>query len=107
MGYLVVTDKWRYNNLTTVILENDLIKVVIIPEVGGKLENIIYKPQNIDFLWHNPRIETKRFLFIVNNDDCRGYGLKFLQILNHIFAEKKMMKLVSNKSLSIYSEVMI
>jgi len=107
MGYLLVIDKWSYNNLKTVILENDLIKVVIIPEVGGKLENIIYKPQNIDFLWHNPSIETKRSHFIANIDDYWDYGLRFLQILEHTFTKEKMMELTSNKLFSIYSEVMI
>ncbi len=75
MNHVSITDKWKYNDLKTIIIENDLLKVVVIPEVGGKIENIIYKPQNIDFLWHNTRLETRKPPFAANIDDYWSGGI--------------------------------
>jgi len=38
-----------------IVLENELIKVVSLPEYGGWILSIIYKPRNADLLWRSPR----------------------------------------------------
>lgn len=41
-------------------LENDLLKVVVAPDIGGRFISIYNKALNNEFLWHNPRLNLKR-----------------------------------------------
>ena len=42
-------DGWR-----TVTLENEVLKVVVLPEYGGLILDIIYKPRDVNLLWRSP-----------------------------------------------------
>lgn len=41
---------WR-----TVVLENELLRVVVLPEYGGWILDILYKPRQVNLLWRSPR----------------------------------------------------
>lgn len=43
-----------YKNERAIILENDLIKLTLLPGWGSKIVSIIYKPLNYETLWQNP-----------------------------------------------------
>lgn len=49
-----ITDQWSYQGLRTVILENDLLRVVILVDKGSDIIEFRYKPTNTDFLLHMP-----------------------------------------------------
>ena len=49
-----------YKDVNAVILENDFLKVTLLPEIGSKIASIIYKPLNYEALWQNPGKEYKR-----------------------------------------------
>ena len=55
----VCTD-WSYRGLDTVVLENRMLRVVILPQAGGKIWQITYKPLDADLLWNNPRISSRQ-----------------------------------------------
>lgn len=42
-----------YKGLRTVTLENELIKVSILADKGTDIYEFIYKPKDVDFLWHS------------------------------------------------------
>ncbi|HEX7361789.1 MAG TPA: hypothetical protein VF283_14965 [Bryobacteraceae bacterium] len=65
---------WTYRGLKTVILENRFLKVVILPEAGGKLWQIIYKPLDCELLWNNPRIAPARLPIHSRYDDVWSGG---------------------------------
>ena len=46
-----------YWNLRPVVLENDLLRIIVFPELGAKIYSLIYKPLQEDILWHNPAIK--------------------------------------------------
>ena len=46
--------------LRTIVLENRLLRVAVLPEAGGKVWQITYKPLNADLLWNNPEIIPAR-----------------------------------------------
>jgi galactose mutarotase-like enzyme len=71
----LATDDWTYNGVRTVILENRNLRVVVFPELGGKLYDLVYKPVQKNVLWHNPRIKPRRVPFGVPFDDvwCGGW----------------------------------
>ncbi|MFC1538673.1 hypothetical protein ACFL6H_04555 [Candidatus Latescibacterota bacterium] len=43
-----------YKDVSAVILENDVLKVKILPEYGSKIASLVYKPLNHELLWQNP-----------------------------------------------------
>jgi len=68
MTVTVDTD-WTYRDIRTVILENDLLKVVVMPDLGAKIWQITYKPRGKDLLWHNPRLKPRQLPFHSVYDD--------------------------------------
>jgi len=48
--------KGRLGSLTTLDLENRWLKVRVLPEVGAKIYDLVWKPTGRNILWHNPRI---------------------------------------------------
>ncbi len=57
---LGATTDWKYRELSTVVLENRFLRLVILPEAGAKIWQITYKPHDADLLWNNPRIAPAR-----------------------------------------------
>lgn len=68
MTVIVDTD-WTYRDIRTVILENELIRIVIMPDLGAKIWQITYKPRGKDLLWQNPRLRPQRLPFHTVYDD--------------------------------------
>ncbi|WP_274363811.1 DUF4432 family protein [Paenibacillus thermotolerans] len=68
MTVSVDTD-WTYRDIRTVILENELLKVVIMPDLGAKLWQLTYKPKGKDLLWQNPRLKPRQLPFHTVYDD--------------------------------------
>lgn len=56
MTKVKVSTEWSYHGLSTVVLENRFLRVVILPQAGAKIWQITYKPHDADLLWNNPRI---------------------------------------------------
>ena len=71
---LSVNTDWSYRGLRTVVLENRLLRVVILPEAGAKIWQITYKPFDADLLWNNPRIAPARLLGNSRYDDVWSGG---------------------------------
>jgi hypothetical protein len=51
----------RVGTLSALELENEWLKLRILPEVGAKIYDLIYKPSGKNILWHNPRIVPQSF----------------------------------------------
>ena len=46
--------------LKVITLENRLLRVTILPELGGRIWQIVYKPHDVALLWNNPAIQPAR-----------------------------------------------
>ena len=64
-----VDTNWQYRGLQVVRLENDLIRMDVLPEVGAKIYNFIHKPSGRNLLWHNPNVPPARQAFGACFDD--------------------------------------
>lgn len=55
--------------------ENDWLTISLLPEVGGKIYDLIWKPTGRNFLWHNPRVEPQTYPIEANFDNywCGGW----------------------------------
>lgn len=79
MPELRVTSDCAFHGLKTVILENRFLRVVFLPQLGGKIWQITYKPHMAELLWNNPRIAPERLPLFSPYDDvwCGGWDELF------------------------------
>lgn len=49
-----VSDEWTFRGLKTAILENDVLRIVILVDKGADIYQMVHKPTDVDFLWHAP-----------------------------------------------------
>lgn len=55
---MIMSDsRWKLNDIPVVAIENDLLRIITLPDAGGKIWSIYHKVWNQELLWHNPRIE--------------------------------------------------
>lgn len=60
---------WQYHGVRAVVLENRLLRVVVLPETGGRIYSFVHKPSDTEFLWHNPRRQPYPTPFGASFDD--------------------------------------
>lgn len=59
----------RFRHLRQLRLENDDLRVDILPEVGAKIWSFIHRPSGRNLLWHNPHLPPARQAFGASFDD--------------------------------------
>ena len=82
---LSVNTEWSYRGLRAVVLENQLLRAVILPEARAKISQITYKPFDTDLLWNNAQIRPSRLPANSRYDDVCSGGWDAL-FLNHVIA---------------------
>ena len=51
--------KFQPREFTAVTLENEFLKLVVLPELGGRLHRALYKPANYDLFYYNDAIRAE------------------------------------------------
>ena len=46
--------------MTLILLENDCLRVLIAPEIGGRVVSLIDRETGREFLWRNPALQLGR-----------------------------------------------
>jgi hypothetical protein len=71
--------KGGLGTLATLDLENRWLKVRVLPDLGAKIYDLIWKPTGRNFLWHNPRIPPQTFPVEADFDNywCGGWDDAF------------------------------
>ncbi len=61
------------------LLQNEFLKVTVLPEAGAKVFDVIDRRTGRNFLWHNPRIEPQPYPIEANFDNywCGGWDDAF------------------------------
>ena len=79
MGYVRFEKDWRYKGCRVLRLESDLLRIDVLPELGGKIHRFIHKPEDRDWLWQHPRIKPAIMPAGSNYDDnfCGGWDELF------------------------------
>ncbi len=75
MSDLKLSTSWTLHGLRAILLENRFLQLVILPEAGGKLWQIRYKPHDVDLLWNHPRILPARHVINARYDDVWSGGM--------------------------------
>ncbi len=50
-----ITDRWTLGGLQTIVIENELLRLSVLVDLGARIHEFVYKPFDRDFFWHNPR----------------------------------------------------
>lgn len=69
-----VSDEWSFRGLKAVVMQNEKIRLTVLPELGAKIYDIVYLSKGVNVLWHNPRIRPKRVQFGSRFDDVWSGG---------------------------------
>jgi len=64
-----VTHDWSYRGLQALILDNGLVRVVVLPELGGKIWELHDLVNARQHLWQHPRLPASRVPFGSTFDD--------------------------------------
>lgn len=72
---VTVTDTWSYRGFDAVILENDLLRVTVLPGHGAKVTEFVSKAAGRDLLYHHPRFDVRPPVFGANVDDWWTGGI--------------------------------
>lgn len=60
---------WQVHGLRVVRIENEFLCIDVLPELGAKIYNFIYKPSDRNLLWHNPHLPPAHQHFGASFDD--------------------------------------
>lgn len=66
---------WRYRGLAAVVLENEKLRVVALPELGAEINQLIDKRLDRNRLFHHPRVELRPPVFGSNADNWWTGGI--------------------------------
>lgn len=70
-----ISDSWSYRGFPAIVLENDRVRVTILPTNGAKVVELISKAADRDLLFHHPRFDVRPPVFGANVDDWWTGGI--------------------------------
>jgi hypothetical protein len=67
-----IDEHWHYRGLRSLVVENSQLRLVILPELGGKLWSLVYKLHDREIFWHHPRVEPRPSPYGAAYDDAQA-----------------------------------
>ena len=64
-----ITTDYSFQGFQMVRMENDALRVEVLPEFGGKIWTLEHRQSRRQFLWHHPRLRLGRLPIGANYDD--------------------------------------
>src|ERR1700676_4412266 len=74
MDQITIQPGAAVRGLEAIAMENELLRVVVLPEAGAKVWQIHYKPLAADLLWNNPLLAPARQALYASYDDTWSGG---------------------------------
>jgi hypothetical protein len=68
-AFVSVDDRWAYRGQRIIVLENDCLRLEVMPDLGAKLFRFVDRATSADLLWHNPRVEPRAVPIGASYDD--------------------------------------
>ena len=56
MSAVTVETDWTYRGMQAICLENRILRLILLPDLGAKILRLIHKPSDRNLLWENPRL---------------------------------------------------
>ena len=74
MNDLILRSETTPHGLRTILIENRLVRLVVLPEVGARIWQITYKPLDANLLWNKPGVAPARQALHACYDDTWSGG---------------------------------
>ena len=49
-----ISDDWTFRGLKTVLIENEVLRIVVLADKGADIYQFVHKPTDTDFMWRSP-----------------------------------------------------
>lgn len=49
-----IDDGWKYRGVDAVVIENELLRAILLPGKGADVYSLVHKPTDTEFLWRSP-----------------------------------------------------
>jgi galactose mutarotase-like enzyme len=69
--------EFQWNGITTLVMENEVIRLEILVDKGTDIVEFLYKPSDIDFMWRSPMPVYKPFSFVTTTQGKLGNFLDY------------------------------
>jgi len=66
---------WKYRDFEVIFLENEHLRVGVLPQIGAKIFQMVDKRLDADLLFHHPRVEERTPVFGANVDNWWSGGI--------------------------------
>lgn len=74
-----ISDRFTYKGWKLLVLENELIRVTVLPEKGSDVWEFLYKLVDVDFMWRTPQGLVDRSLYIPSKPSIDGNFMDFYE----------------------------
>jgi hypothetical protein len=74
-----IDGRWTFLSHKALIIENSKLRITVLPELGGRIWSVVYKPLDRELIWHNSRIppQTVQHGSVFDNFWCGGWEEMF------------------------------
>ena len=59
-----INDRVTWEGMRALIIQNEVLQIVVLPDKGSEIIQFLYKPLDVDFLWHGPNSLKNPALFV-------------------------------------------
>lgn len=74
-GRATISSAWSYRGFAAIVLENEHIRMTVLPGHGAKVFELVSKSAGRDLLYHHPRFDVRPPVFGANVDDWWTGGI--------------------------------
>jgi len=74
MDVVKLTSEISLHGMNTICLENNNLRVVMLPEAGARIWQIVYKPFDAELLWNNPNVVPAKHGVYASYDEVWSGG---------------------------------
>jgi len=74
-----ISDGYAYKGWKLLVLENELLRIEVIPEKGSDIWSFLYKPFDLDFMWRTPTGLCDRALYVPTKSMPEGNFMDFYE----------------------------
>ncbi len=49
-----ISDEWSFKGMRTLVLQNELVRITVLADLGSNIYEFLHKPSDLDFMWKHP-----------------------------------------------------
>lgn len=74
-----ISSDYTYKGWQLLVIENELLRISVLPEKGSDIWEFLYKPLDVDFMWHSPMGLVDRSLYVPTKSLAEGNFMDYYE----------------------------